>query len=53
MDTNSSNNTATATTTINGVGCSTWEAVISKYQDYVSGNASWADVIECYQGYAS
>jgi len=53
MDTNSSNNTATATTTINGVGCSTWEAVISKYQDYVSGNASWTDVIECYQGYAS
>jgi uncharacterized repeat protein (TIGR01451 family) len=52
-DTNSSNNTATATTTINGVGCSTWEAVISKYQDYVSGNASWADVIECYRGYAS
>jgi uncharacterized repeat protein (TIGR01451 family) len=54
-DTNSGNNTATATTTVNAspTGCSTWEAVISKYQDYVSGNASWNDVIECYQGYAS
>jgi len=54
-DTNSGNNTAIATTTVNAspTGCSTWYDVISKYQDYVSGNAGWTDVIECYTGYAS
>jgi hypothetical protein len=41
-------------TVVGEVGaCSTWEAVISKYQDYVSGQADWTDVIECYTGYAS
>jgi hypothetical protein len=33
--------------------CSTWSDVISKYQSYVSGQASWMDVITCYQEYVS
>jgi peptidoglycan/xylan/chitin deacetylase (PgdA/CDA1 family) len=33
--------------------CSTWTDVISKYNSYVSGQASWTDVIACYNQYAS
>jgi hypothetical protein len=34
-------------------GCSTWAEVISKYYSYVAGQASWTDVIDCYNQYAS
>jgi hypothetical protein len=33
--------------------CSVWSEVISKYNVYVDGQASWDDVITCYQQYAS
>jgi len=33
--------------------CSTWADVIAKYQAYVSSQASWNDVITCYNQYAS
>jgi hypothetical protein len=33
--------------------CSTWSDVIKKYTVYVSGQASWNDVITCYNQYAS
>jgi uncharacterized repeat protein (TIGR01451 family) len=54
-DSNPSNNTATATTTVNTspTGCSSWAEVISKYDSYVAGQANWNDVITCYQEYAS
>jgi hypothetical protein len=34
-------------------GCSSWTNVIDKYNAYVSGSASWDDVIACYTQYAS
>jgi uncharacterized repeat protein (TIGR01451 family) len=54
-DTNSGNNTATVTTTVNAVptGCSTWNDVIGKYNAYVGGQATWGDVINCYNQYVS
>jgi len=33
--------------------CLSWEDVIQKYQDYVSGEINWGDVIACYQEYSS
>jgi len=33
--------------------CSTWAGVITKYNDYVSGQAVWNDVITCYNQYTS
>jgi hypothetical protein len=33
--------------------CSKWDDVITKYTKYVSGEATWTNVIECYQGYVS
>jgi hypothetical protein len=33
-------------------GCSIWTNVIDKYNAYVSGSASWDDVIACYTQYA-
>jgi hypothetical protein len=38
---------------IQSPGCSSWDQVISKYQEYVSGQASWNDVIICYNQYVS
>ena len=41
----------TATTT--GTGCSFWTDVIAKYTDHVSGQATWAEVINCYNEYVA
>jgi len=58
---NSSTSSRTGTMTIagetftvtQGGGCSSWAEVIYKYTSYVSGQASWNDVITCYNQYAS
>ena len=34
-------------------GCLIWSDVISKYNNYVSSQASWTDVINCYNNYVS
>ena len=33
--------------------CSTWSHVLSTYYDYLDGQASWNDVINCYNQYLS
>jgi hypothetical protein len=33
--------------------CSTWADVYAKYLAYVNGEATWADVIDCYQEYTT
>ena len=33
--------------------CSAWDDVITKYNNYVTGQAGWGEVIDCYNQYAS
>jgi hypothetical protein len=34
-------------------GCSTWADVNAKYEDYVSGEITWAEFFSCYQEYTT
>jgi len=43
----------TGTITVNGGTCTTFDEVIAQYDLYVSGQAAWTDVIDCYNQYVA